>query len=59
MTPLGSEFDKFVKNVTKSMENTVQHIEFLKQQLIHTQIELYALKKELKEKGTIDDTTKN
>ncbi len=56
MTPLGSEFDKFVTKVTKFMENAEQHIAFLRQQLIHTQIELYALKNELENKN---DTTKN
>ena len=59
MTPLSSEFDKFVKKVTKFMEQIEQNQEFLKQQLIYTQIELYALKKELKEKGIIDDTATN
>lgn len=44
MTPLGSEFEKFVTKVTKFMEQMEQNQEFLKQQLIHTQIELYTLK---------------
>jgi len=50
MTPLSSEFDKFITKVTKFMEQYEQHTEFLGQQLRHTQIELYALKKELEDK---------
>jgi hypothetical protein len=36
MTPLSSEFDKFVTKVTKFMQEITDNQEFLKQQLIHT-----------------------
>lgn len=56
MSPLGSEFEKFIKTVTKFMEQYRQHVDFLSKQLINTQIELDALKRQLENKN---DTAKN
>ena len=56
MTPLRSEFEKFITEVKKFIKHAEQHTEFLGQQLRQTQIELYALKKEL---GRENDTTKD
>lgn len=56
MIPLNNEFNEFVTKVTNFMEHTEAHIEFLKQQVMNAQIELFALKNGLDKK---DDTTKD
>lgn len=59
MTPLGSEFEKFVKTVTKTIPELEHNQEFLRELLTKVTFELFVLKKELKEKGIIDDTAKS
>lgn len=44
MIPLNNEFNKFVTEVINFMEHTKAHIEFSKQQIIDTQIQVFALK---------------
>lgn len=59
MTPLSSEFEKFVKTVTKTIPELEHNQEFLRDLLSKVTFELFVLKKELKEKGIIDDTDKS